>query len=158
MRLVGGELNSEAKGFSPMSGDSKASPDVKAATFAPAAALDPARALAPSVIRVHEERVARGFWPKLRRVAARIPFAADALAVWCCARDPETPAAAKGLMLAALAYFVMPADAVPDVLAVVGFTDDAAVFAAMMAVVGKNLKPRHKAAAEQLLKRLADEA
>lgn len=119
--------------------------------FDPTSPIDPSRALVPAVVKVNEQRVARGFWPKIRKAAARIPFAGDALSVWYCARDPETPARAKAMMLAGLAYFVMPADALPDVLAVVGYTDDAAVFAAMMALIGANLKPRHKDAAKAAL-------
>ncbi len=134
-----------------MSADSKASPNVNGAAFDASEALDPKKALVPAVVQVNEQRVAKGFWPKIRRVASKIPFAGDALSVWFCARDPATPRTAKALMMAGLAYFVLPTDAIPDVLAVVGFTDDAAVFAALMAVVGKNLKPRHKASAEKLL-------
>ncbi len=136
-----------------MSGREKASPDVNSA-FAPGGPLDPSRALVPSVVRVNERKVARGLWPKLRKVAAHVPFAAEALAVWYCARDEETPAAAKGMMLAALAYFVMPADVIPDVIAGIGYTDDAAVFAAMLALVGKNLKPRHRTAAKAAVEAL----
>jgi uncharacterized membrane protein YkvA (DUF1232 family) len=99
----------------------------------------------PSAVqRVNEVRVSKGFWPKIRRTAARIPFAGQALSVWFAARDPQTPAAAKGLMLGALAYFVLPVDAIPDIFAVVGFTDDAAVFAALLATLGANIKARHK--------------
>jgi uncharacterized membrane protein YkvA (DUF1232 family) len=127
-----------------MSADSKPSPDVNQV-------IDPDRALVPEVIQVNERRVARGFWPKMRRVAARIPFASDALSIWWCARDPATPAAAKGIMFAALAYFVLPTDAIPDILAGIGFTDDAAVFAALLAVVGKNIKPHHRDAARAWL-------
>ena len=137
-----------------MSSKSKASPHVNADGFDPRAEVDPKRALVPAVQKVNEQRVAEGFWPKFRKVAAKIPFADDALSVWYCARDPVTPKAAKGLMMAALAYFVLPTDALPDILGVIGFTDDAAVFAAMMAVVGKNLKPRHRAAAKGFLERM----
>ena len=137
-----------------MSADAKASPDVNAGGFDAGEALDPSRALVPAVVRLNEERVARGFWPKIRKVAAKIPFASDALSVWYCARDPATPPTAKGLMLAGLAYFVMPADAIPDVITLVGFTDDAAVFAALMAVVGRHLKPQHKAEAKAFLDRM----
>lgn len=119
--------------------------------FDPTSPIDPSRALVPAVVKVNEQRVARGFWPKIRKAATKIPFAADALSVWYCARDPETPTRAKAMMLAGLAYFVMPVDALPDVLAVVGYTDDAAVFAAMLALVGSNLKSRHKDAAKAAL-------
>ncbi|MCK5908534.1 MAG: DUF1232 domain-containing protein [Caulobacter sp.] len=136
-----------------MNGDAKPSPDVNVNDV-----LDPAKALVPATVRVNEERVERGFLPKIRKVAAKVPFAADALSVWWCARDPETPTAAKGMMLAALAYFVLPTDALPDILPVIGFTDDAAVFAALMAILGRTLKPRHKEAAQAFLRRLSDEA
>lgn len=135
----------------------KVSPDVKTDGFDPTQALDPRRALVPAVVKVNEERVRLGFWPKIVRTASKIPFAADAIAVWFCARDPATPSAAKGMMLAGLAYFVMPADAIPDILAVVGFTDDAAVFGAMLALVGRYVKPRHKAEAQAFLDRQAED-
>ena len=135
-----------------MSGGKKASPD---GTFDPHAEIAPDRALVPAVMQVNEARVDRGFWPKMRRVAAKVPFAREALSVWFCAKDEETPLAAKGMMLAALAYFVLPVDAIPDVIAGLGYTDDAAVFAALMAIVGRNLKPRHKLAAKQALDKLA---
>lgn len=118
--------------------------------------LDPSRALVPAVVRLNEQKVRRGFWPKLARTAARIPFAREAVSVWYCARDPETPAPAKGMMLAALAYFVMPVDAIPDVLAGVGFTDDAAVIAAVIALLRVNLKDRHRIKAREALERLEE--
>ena len=140
-----------------MSANSKASPRVNGEAFDAKAELDPSRAMVPAVARVNERRVARGFWPKIRRVAAKVPFAGDALSVWFCARDPTTPTTAKAVMMAGLAYFVLPTDAIPDVLAVVGFTDDAAVFAALLAVVGRHLKPRHKAEAMEILERMKRE-
>jgi uncharacterized membrane protein YkvA (DUF1232 family) len=138
-----------------MSADSKASPHVNGAGFDPGAALDPSRALVPSVVRLNEQRVVRGFWPKIRKVAAKIPFAADALSVWFCARDPATPASAKGMMLAALAYFILPTDFIPDLIPALGFTDDAAVMAALLAIIGRNLRPQHRDAAREALERLA---
>ena len=133
-----------------MSADAKPSPDVNQI-------LDPSKALVPATVRVNEERVARGFLPKIRKVAAKIPFAADALSVWWCARDPTTPVAAKGMMMAALAYFVLPTDVIPDMLPALGLTDDAAVIAAVIAIVGKNLKPRHRDAAKAFLARLSND-
>jgi uncharacterized membrane protein YkvA (DUF1232 family) len=138
-----------------MSGAEKASPGVSYETAGP---LDPSRALVPRVVRLNERLVARGFWPKLRKVAAHAPFAAEALAVWYCVQDPETPAPAKGMMLAALAYFVLPADAVPDFIAGLGYTDDAAVFAAMMALVGRHVRPRHRDAAKAAIDRIRAQA
>ncbi|TAJ69274.1 MAG: DUF1232 domain-containing protein [Phenylobacterium sp.] len=137
-----------------MSASKKASPDV---TFDPEAEIAPGRALVPAVMKLNERRVDEGFWPKMRRVVAKVPFAKEALSVWYCAKDDDTPLAAKGMMLAALAYFVMPVDAVPDFIAGLGYTDDAAVFTALLALLGRNLKPKHKQAAQRDIERLRGE-
>lgn len=120
-------------------------------------AINPEKALVPAVQKVNEMRVRKGFWPKMRRTAARIPFAQQAVAAWYATQDPKTPLAAKGIMLGALAYFVMPVDAIPDVFVGIGFTDDAAVIAAVLATLGVHLKPRHHDQAAQALKRLRED-
>ena len=138
-----------------MSGPEKASPYVNG-NFDPREQIDPSHALVPHVMRLNEQRVTHGFWPKMRRVVAHVPFASEALAVWYCARDDETPVAAKGMMFAALAYFVLPTDAIPDFIPIIGYTDDAAVFAALIGLVGRHLKPRHREAARQAILRLRE--
>ena len=125
--------------------------------LSPETAIDPDRALLPAVQRVNEVRVRKGFWSKLGRVATRIPFASQVVSVYYAARDPETPLAAKGVMMGALAYFVLPTDAIPDILAGIGFTDDAAVITAVIATMGANIRKRHRDAAAKALQRLADQ-
>ena len=129
----------------------------KAKPIQPEDAIDPKKALVPSVQRVNEIRVTRGFWPKVARTAARIPFAKQVISVYYAARDPETPVAAKGVMMGALAYFVLPFDAIPDILAGVGFTDDAAVITAVIATLGANIRSRHRDAAQKALDRVRDQ-
>jgi uncharacterized membrane protein YkvA (DUF1232 family) len=97
----------------------------------------------------------RRFWAKLRRVLAQIPFAEDLLAGYYCAADRATPTHVRAILLGAVAYFVLPADAVPDLFAGIGFTDDAAVLAAALTAVGRHLQPRHRAQARERLERLA---
>lgn len=126
----------------------------KAKPVSPEDALDPKKALVPTVVKANEARVTRGFWPKIQRTAARIPFADQALAAWYAARDPQTPLPAKGMIFAALAYFVMPVDAIPDLFAGIGYTDDAAVIAALIATLGANIKRRHRDQAEEAVERL----
>ena len=128
----------------------------KAKPADPSDALDPKKALVPSVVKVNEARVTRSFWPKITRTAARIPFADQALAAWYAARDPQTPMAAKGMIFAGLAYFVLPVDAIPDIFAGIGFTDDAAVIAALIATLGANIKSRHRDQAKAALEKLKD--
>ena len=98
-----------------------------------------------------EEIVRRGFWKKARKVAARLPFAEDLLAAWYCAFDRDTPLQVKAALLGALAYFVLPFDAVPDVLPFLGFADDAAILATALRMVANHLTPAHRAAAKRTL-------
>ena len=95
------------------------------------------------------------FWRKVRRVAARVPFVEDLLAAYFCAVDRHTPTYVRAVLCGAIAYFILPADMIPDVLAPLGFTDDASVIAAAIAAVGSHLQPRHRDAARLKLDHLA---
>jgi uncharacterized membrane protein YkvA (DUF1232 family) len=97
------------------------------------------------------ETVAQGFWPKLKAVARKLPFARDLVAAYYCAVDPNTPTRVKGILLAALAYFVLPVDMVPDILLGIGFTDDATVLATAIALVARHIRPEHRAKADAAL-------
>lgn len=97
------------------------------------------------------DRVKRDFWPTLRRVARNIPFAEDAVAAYYCALDRETPGHVRAALVGALAYFVLPIDAVPDFLPLVGFADDASIIAAAIATVRMHMKDRHYEAARRSL-------
>jgi uncharacterized membrane protein YkvA (DUF1232 family) len=98
-----------------------------------------------------EARVRRDFWPKLRRHAARLPFAEDLVAAYYCALDRRTPRRVQVILLGALAYFVLPFDFIPDMLPIIGFTDDAAVLATAVRVVAAHITPEHRDAARRLL-------
>ena len=99
----------------------------------------------------NDDALQRSFWRKTRRVAARLPFAQDLLAAYYCAFDRATPLQVKATLVAAIAYFVLPLDAIPDVLPVLGFTDDAAVLAIAIKLVASSIKPEHKEAAQKYL-------
>jgi len=101
-----------------------------------------------------EEIVRRGFWTKARKFAAQLPFAEDLLAAWYCAFDRDTPLQVKAALIGALAYFVLPFDAVPDVLPFLGFADDAAILATALRMVANHLTPAHRAAAQRKLDEL----
>lgn len=102
-----------------------------------------------------ENDVRERFWPTVKRAARHVPFMEDVVAAYYCALDNRTPLRAKAVMFAALAYFVMPADAVPDVLVGIGFTDDVAVLTAALAAVRAHLTPAHRRAAREALARKA---
>jgi uncharacterized membrane protein YkvA (DUF1232 family) len=102
------------------------------------------------------ESVRRRFWRKLKRVAARLPFAEELLAAYYCAFDRQTPRHVQAALLGAIAYFILPFDFITDVLPVLGFTDDAAVLATALRMVASHVMPEHRDAAREALKRGID--
>ena len=107
--------------------------------------------LAPEDEAARSERVRRRFWATLRKAARYVPFADDFVAAYFCALDPATPHRVRAVLLAALAYFVLPFDAVPDFLAGIGFSDDVTVLVATIALVRAHITPAHRAAARRTL-------
>jgi uncharacterized membrane protein YkvA (DUF1232 family) len=98
-----------------------------------------------------ERQVKARFWPTLKRAIRQVPFSRDLVAAYYCAIDPRTPVRVRGLLLAALAYFVLPFDIVPDFFAVVGFTDDIAVLAAALRMIQGHITDGHYEAADDAL-------
>ena len=105
-----------------------------------------------------EADLRRRFWTKLKSVAARLPFAEDLIAAHYCAFDRQTPLHVKAALVGAIAYFVLPCDFIPDVLPVIGYSDDAAVLAAALKLVSSHITPDHREAARQTLSRLRGES
>ena len=101
--------------------------------------------------KARENKVRAQFWSKIRSYAAHIPFSEDLAAAYFCATDSKTPTKVKGTLLAALAYFILPADMVPDFFAVVGFSDDLAVFTAAMTLVQAHVTDEHREKAQLAL-------
>ncbi|AOF89382.1 MAG: YkvA family protein [Shinella sp.] len=101
-----------------------------------------------------KSRVKRRFWPVLKRAMRQVPFSRDLVAAYYCALDSRTPARVRGILLAALAYFVLPLDGIPDFFALVGFSDDIAVLTAAFAAIRGHIRPDHYVAAD---KAMADE-
>jgi uncharacterized membrane protein YkvA (DUF1232 family) len=105
-------------------------------------------------IAADERDLQQRFWRKLRRLAARLPFAEDLIAAHYCAFDRQTPLRVKAALVGALAYFVLPADVIPDVLPLIGYADDAAVLAAAIRLVASHITPDHREAARRTLDRM----
>jgi uncharacterized membrane protein YkvA (DUF1232 family) len=99
-----------------------------------------------------QEKVRRDFWAMLRRFAGQVPFVEDLVAAYYCVMDPATPMRVRGILLAALAYFILRARARPCLQKIpgLGFTDDAAVLAAVFGL-SSHITPVHRAAAARAL-------
>lgn len=103
---------------------------------------------------LNEGKVRRGFWKTAARAAGRIPFIDEVIAAYYCALDPATPSRVRAMLLAALAYFVLPLDSIPDFIAGFGFTDDIAVLGAVLATIRGNIRDEHRELARSKLAEL----
>ena len=100
-----------------------------------------------------ERKVRAEFWAKLTRVAGRVPFVEDLVAAYFCAMDSATPLRVRGMLMASLAYFILPTDLIPDLLGGLGFADDMALLTAVVGLVSSHITPIHRAAAARALKK-----
>jgi uncharacterized membrane protein YkvA (DUF1232 family) len=73
-------------------------------------------------------------------------------------KDKDTPAWAKGVIIAALGYFISPVDAIPDLIPFAGFADDLGALAAAVGTVATHIKKEHVSAAKATLARWFGEA
>lgn len=101
-------------------------------------------------LKVPDEKT---FWHKMKKSVRK---AGEELAVmgiksWLAMTDTSTSVRHKAILGGALAYFVLPTDMVPDVLAGVGFTDDIAVLTLAANTVGNAITPEHEAQAREKL-------
>jgi len=103
------------------------------------------------------ESLRKRFWIKLKRLAVKLPFVEDLLAAYYCAFDRQTPRHVQVALLGAIAYFVLPFDFVPDMLPILGFTDDAAILATALRMVATHITPAHREAARAAMARGLDQ-
>ena len=93
------------------------------------------------------------FWRKLARsaIAAGRELVEKALWLYYAAERPDVPRWAKLTMWGALAYLVLPVDAVPDFLPGVGYADDLGALVAAVATVARYVDDDVKARARDRL-------
>ena len=80
---------------------------------------------------------------KVVKFIGKVPFAREVMALFYATKDPVVPVTAKATIIAGLLYFVIPADAIPDVIPALGFTDDAAAIALALSMVSDVLTKSH---------------
>lgn len=96
-----------------------------------------------------------GMIRKIARVAKRAgrTVIQKALLLFFAVRNPATPTWARRVIYGALAYLVLPLDALPDFIPGVGYTDDLSVIVAALAAVAYYITPEVKQQAEQAASR-----
>ncbi|MDO5666798.1 MAG: YkvA family protein [Alcaligenaceae bacterium] len=89
----------------------------------------------------------QGLLRKITNIALKAgkPIIEKALQLFYAAQSPATPPWARRVIYGALAYLVLPIDAIPDYLPALGFTDDLGVITAALATVASYITPEIKA-------------
>ncbi|MDY0273213.1 MAG: YkvA family protein [Advenella sp.] len=94
-----------------------------------------------------------GIISKIARLAKQAgrPVIEKALFLFFAVHNPKTPAWAKRVIYGALAYLVLPVDAIPDLMPIAGFTDDLGIITAALATVSLYITADVKQQARQTL-------
>ena len=79
------------------------------------------------------------FWEKIKSFAidAGKEVIEKALQLYYVLDKKDVPLSVKTIIYGALAYFVLPLDAIPDMLPVIGYTDDLGVLVSAIAVASR---------------------
>ena len=94
-----------------------------------------------------------GTLKKVARVAGRKTLT-SALILFYCLKDRETPTWAKGVIVGALGYLILPADLIPDLIPGAGYGDDWGAIVAALATVAAYIKDEHKEKAHAQVERI----
>lgn len=109
----------------------------------------------PEILGPEEEQkatVRQKLMATAKKAARQVPFMEDVIAGYYCALDPSTPTKVRATLLAALAYFVLPLDTIPDFILGIGFGDDATVLMAAFAMIRSHMRDDHYDAAREALR------
>ena len=85
------------------------------------------------------EFVDENLWGKLEKSGKRISFAKDILALYNYMKDPFVKWYRKAIVVAALIYFIVPIDTIPDITPLFGYLDDLGVITALLKYLGSEL-------------------
>ena len=95
-----------------------------------------------------------GLWKKIGNVAkkAGLKTVYMVLLLYYVLISDSTPKKYKAMIIGALGYFILPLDAIPDIIPAVGYTDDVAALAGAILAVAKCISPEIEAQAKAKLK------
>jgi uncharacterized membrane protein YkvA (DUF1232 family) len=82
----------------------------------------------------------------LKKVAAKASRQTllSALTLFYCLKDRDTPTWARGIIVGALGYLILPADLIPDILPGAGYSDDWGAIVVALGTVAAYIKDEHK--------------
>jgi uncharacterized membrane protein YkvA (DUF1232 family) len=85
------------------------------------------------------------FWSKVKNFAkvAGKEIIEKALILYYVGMDPKSPTWAKGIVTAALGYFIFPLDAIPDLAPFFGYADDFGAIAVALGAIASCISQSH---------------
>jgi len=89
--------------------------------------------------------VDENLWTKLEKTGKKVSFAKDILALYRYLKDPFVKWYRKAIVAAAIIYFIVPIDTIPDIAPLFGYLDDLGVIAAVLKYLGGELKDYYPA-------------
>lgn len=90
-------------------------------------------------VREKIEFVDENLWGKLEKSGKKVSFAKDILALYRYMKDPLVKWYRKAIVVAALVYFIVPIDTIPDMTPLFGYLDDLGVITAVLKYLGSEL-------------------
>ncbi len=90
-------------------------------------------------LKEDEEYVDENLWAKLEKDGKKISFARDIVALYNFMKDPIVRWHRKAIVIAALIYFIVPIDTIPDLTPFFGYLDDLGVITALLKYLGSEL-------------------
>ena len=110
----------------------------------------------PARFSVPHRYSAPRLWRTLKKAAitAGRKTLLTALTLFYCLQDRDTPTWAKGVIVGALGYLILPMDLVPDILPGIGYGDDWGALIAALGTVAAYVKDEHKIKANAQTERL----
>jgi len=95
--------------------------------------------------------VKKKFEKKAKKLVGKIKFLQGAVELYFCAVDPKTETWVKVLAFSALAYFIIPLDAIPDYIPIAGYLDDAGIIASAIKKLSDKVTDEHQKSAKEWL-------
>jgi|LauGreDrversion4_2_1035121.scaffolds.fasta_scaffold1040847_2 uncharacterized membrane protein YkvA (DUF1232 family) len=111
--------------------------------------------LTPKITAEHSEAYSEdGFWQKIKTFAQKIGASGlyYALVLYYMWDDPKISATDKTLIIAALGYLILPVDLIPDVMPMIGFSDDISAMVMVLKKLKGSLTEEHREQATQKLR------
>jgi uncharacterized membrane protein YkvA (DUF1232 family) len=96
------------------------------------------------------------FWDKVKALACKLgeTVLRPLLMLYYIMREGQASMLEKAYIIGALGYFLLPTDAIPDFIALIGYTDDITVILLLLRHMSKHITPEIKEKVEDKLREL----